>query len=76
MCASKSSAPDGLGVAGTEEGAELVDCKEWIPTVPEKKAAASRSGLRGHHSTWNAQLSAEGSYCVDGWKYDQYRGKY
>jgi len=30
--------------------------------VPEKKAAARRSGLRGHHSTWNAQLSAEGSY--------------
>ena len=33
--------------------------------VPEKKAAARRSGLRGHHSTWNAQLSAEGSYDED-----------
>ena len=34
--------------------------------VPEKKAVARRSGLRGHHSTWNAQLSAEGSYSADG----------
>lgn len=33
--------------------------------VPEKKAVARRSGLRGHHSTWNAQLSAEGSYSVE-----------
>ena len=62
---SKSSAPDGLGVARTEEGVALVDCREWIPMVPEKKAVARRSGLRGHHSTWNAQLSAEGSYYAD-----------
>lgn len=39
--------------------------------VPEKKAVARRSGLRGHHSTWKAQLSAEGSYCVDACNHDR-----
>lgn len=39
-----------------------MDWMEWIPMVPSKNAVASRSGLRGHHSTWNAQLSADGSY--------------
>lgn len=33
----------------------------WIPMVPSKKAVASRSGLRGHQSTWKAQFEAEGS---------------
>lgn len=33
-----------------------------MPMVPSKNAVASRSGLRGHHCTWKAQLSAEGSY--------------
>ena len=42
----------------------LVDWIEWRPIVPSKKAVANKSGLRGHHCTWKAQLSAEGSYVL------------
>src|SRR6266545_2654913 len=44
--------------------ASFVDWSEWIPIVPSKKAVASMSGLRGHQSTWNAQLAADGSCFV------------
>jgi hypothetical protein len=30
--------------------------------VPSKNAVASKPGLGGHHCTWKAQLSADGSY--------------
>jgi hypothetical protein len=42
----------------------LVDWIKWIPTVPSKNAVARRLGLRGHQSTWKAQLSADGSWGV------------
>ena len=63
--ASKISAPSGRAVLYLEpSGSPFVDWIEWIPIVPSKKAVASISGLRGHQSTWKAQLSAEGSYVV------------
>jgi hypothetical protein len=57
---SKMSAPS-VGVPLASGVCSLVVWMEWIPTVPSKKAVASRSGLRGHQSTWKAQLSADGS---------------
>ena len=61
---SKTSEPSGLGVGtGARDSAEsLVDWRVWMPIVPSKYAVASSSGFRGHQETWNAQLSAVGSY--------------
>ena len=41
---SKSEAPEALGVGGTGVDVASVNWMEWMPTVPEKKAAAKRSG--------------------------------
>ena len=61
---SKTSEPSGLGVGtGARDSTEsLVDWRVWMPIVPSKYAVASSSGFRGHQETWNAQLSAVGSY--------------
>lgn len=58
------SEPSALAVAERLSPVEgsFVDWTEWMPIVPSKKAVARRSGLRGHQSTWKAQLSREGSY--------------
>ena len=60
---SKISVPSSRGAGSLgPPGSSFVDWIEWMPTVPSKKAVANMSGLRGHQSTWKAQLLAEGSY--------------
>ena len=61
---SKTSEPSGLGVGtGAQDSAEsLVNWRVWVPIVPSKYAIASSSRFRGYQETWNAQLSAVGSY--------------
>ena len=62
--ASNVPKPSGLGVGTSAQDSTepFVDWSVWMPIVPSKYAVASSSRFRGHQETWNAQLSAVGSY--------------
>ena len=61
---SNTSEPSSLGVGtGARDSTKsFVDWSVWMPIVPSKYAVASSSRFCGHQETWNAQLSAVGSY--------------
>ena len=59
-----TSEPSGLRVGtGARDSTEsFVNWRVWMSIVPLEYAVASSSGFRGHQESWNAQLSAVGSY--------------
>ena len=58
---SNTSGPSGLGV-GTGARDSTALWIAWMPILLSRYAVASSSGFRGHQESWNAQLSAVGSY--------------